>query len=77
MFTTKRFPFQSLTGLSASGVLKQAIGCLHRDHMASVQNKLNSQLSSKFIGCTEGPSDLASEFKQHFASDLAAKHGPS
>ena len=43
--------------------------------LASTQNRLDSLLSSEFTGCAEGPRDLASEFKQHFASDLAAKHG--
>ena len=68
---------QSLTGLSASDVLKRAIDCLHKEHMASVQNRLDSLLSSEFIGCAEGPQDLASEYKRYLASDLAEKHGPS
>ena len=76
-FSAKLSQLQSLTGLSASDVLKQAIDCLHKEHMTSVRNKLDSLLSSEFIGCAEGPSDLASEYKQYLASDLAGKHGPS
>ena len=76
-FAAKLSQLQSLTGLSASDVLKQAIDCLHKEHMASVRNRLDNLLSSEFIGCAEGPSNFASEYKQHLASDLAEKHGPS
>ena len=67
---------QSLTGLSASDVLKRAIDCLHREHLASVHNRLHDLLSSDFIGCAAGPRDLAKEYKQHLTEDLAEKHGP-
>ena len=64
---------QTLTGLSAGDVLEQAIECLHKEHMASVQNRLDSLLSSEFIGCAEGPRNLASAYKQYLANDLAGK----
>ena len=64
---------QALAGLGVSDVQKQAIDCLQRDHLANVQNGLDSLLSSEFIGCGEGPRDLASEYKQYFASDLSPR----
>ncbi len=73
--SAKLSQLQALTGLSASDVLKRAIDCLHREHMASVQNRLDGLLSSEFIGCAEGSRNLANEYKQHLTDDLAGKHG--
>lgn len=67
---------RSLTRQSASDVLKQAIDCLHRERMAHVRKELDGLLSSDFIGCAEGPSDLAEHHGRHWTDALADKHGP-
>ena len=66
---------QSLTRSSASDVLKRAIDQLHREQMARSREKLESLTSSDFIGCAEGPQDLADDYKRYIAGDLADKHG--
>lgn len=66
---------QALTGQSASDVLKQAIDCLHRERTADARSQLDGLLSSDFVGCAEGPPDLAERYKQHLGDSLADKHG--
>ncbi len=66
---------QALTRSSASDVLKRAIDHLHREQLARSQEKLEGLTSSDFIGCAEGPQDLADEYKRYIAGDLAGKHG--
>ena len=65
---------QSLMQSSASDVLKRAIDHLHREHMTRSREKLYGLTSSDFIGCAEGPPDLADEYKRYIAGDLAGKH---
>jgi len=65
---------QALTGQSVSGVLKQAIDCLHRERTADARNQLDGLLSSDFVGCAEGPSHLAEAYKRHLTDSLADKH---
>ena len=43
--------------------------------MARSREKLDGLTSSDFIGCAEGPQDLADEYKRYIAGDLAGKHG--
>ena len=66
---------QALTRLGASEIVKQAIDLLHRQHANRSRRKLDALLSSDFVGCGEGPRDLASRYKQLLTRDLERKHG--
>ena len=66
---------QSLTGQSASDVLKRALDLMYARQVADASDKLDALLSSDFIGCANGPEDLADQYKDHLARDLNAKHG--
>ena len=66
---------QSLTRLGVSEIVKRAIDLLHRQQAGRSREKLNALLSSDFIGCAEGPEDLASQYKQYLTQDLEDKHG--
>ena len=72
----KLVELRSLTRQSASDVLKQAIDCLHREQAARVRKELDGLLASDFVGCAEGPSDLAERYRHHLTDSLADKHGP-
>lgn len=71
----KLVELRALTGQSASEVLKQAIDCLHRERTADARNQLDGLPSSDFVGCAEGPADLAEHYKRHLTDSLADKHG--
>ena len=62
---------QSFTGLSAGEVLDLAIDRLHQQHSAVRRGNIQNLLSSTFIGCAEGPHDLAENYKQYFAGGSA------
>ena len=64
-----------MTRLSASEIVKQAIDLLHRQHASRSRKKLDALLSSDFVGCAEGPEDLASRYKQYLTRELEHKHG--
>ena len=66
---------QTLTRLGASEIVKRAIDLLHRQHANRSREKLDALLSSDFVGCSEGPPDLASRYKQYLTQDLEHKHG--
>ena len=66
---------QSVTRLSASEIVKWAIDLLHRQQAGRSREKLDALLSSDFVGCAEGPKDLASRYKQYLTRDLEHKHG--
>ena len=66
---------QALTEQSASDVLKQAIDCLHKERTADARKRLDGLLSSDFVGCVEGPPDLAEDYKRHLTDSLSDKHG--
>ena len=66
---------QALTRQSASDVLKQAIDCLHRERTADARKQLDGLLASDFVGCAEGPPDLAEQYKRHLTDSLADEHG--
>jgi len=68
---------QASTGLSASDVLKHALDLMHERQLARTGERLDALLSSDFIGCADGPSDLADEYKHYLAHGLASKHGAS
>ena len=66
---------RALTRLSTSEIVKRAIDRLYREHAGRSRDRLDALLSSDFVGCAEGPPDLASRYKQYLASDLKEKHG--
>ena len=66
---------QSMTRLSASEIVKRAIDLLHRQQVRRSTERLDALLSSDFVGCAEGPEDLADRYKQYLAQDLEDKHG--
>ncbi len=66
---------QSLTRPSASEIVKRAIDLLHRYQSERSRDKLDALLSSDFVGCAEGPADLASRYKPPLTRDLEDKHG--
>lgn len=66
---------QSLTRLSTSEIVKCAIDLLHRQQVRRSRERLDALLSSNFVGCAEGPEDLADRYKQYLTQDLEDKHG--
>lgn len=75
--TEKLKQLQLQTHLSASEVVKRAIDLLHRQQADQYQERLDALLSSDFIGCAEGPTDLSTNYKQRLAESLETKHGVS
>ncbi len=73
--TEKLKQLQSLTGQSASDVLKRALDLLYARQVSDTRDKLDALLSSDFIGCADGPEDLADHYKDYLTRDLNAKHG--
>ena len=66
---------RSATRLSASEIVKRAIDLLYRQQRERSREKLDALLSSDFVGCAEGPDDLASRYKQSLTQALDHKHG--
>ena len=66
---------QSLTRLGVSEIVKRAIDLLYRQQAGRSRDKLDALLASDFVGCAEGPEDLASQYKQYLTRDLENKHG--
>lgn len=75
--TEKLKQLQLQTHLSASEIVKRAIDLLHRQQVNQYQKRLDALLSSDFIGCAEGPTDLSTNYKQRLAESLETKHGVS
>lgn len=73
--TEKLKQLQSLTGQSASDVLKRAIDLMYARQAARARGRLDALLSSDFVGCAEGPEDLADQYKDYLTRDCNAKHG--
>lgn len=73
--TDKLRKLQSLTGQSASDVLRRALDLMYARQVAHARDKLDALLSSDFIGCADGPEDLAGQYKEYLTRDLNAKHG--
>lgn len=66
---------QSLTRLSASEIVKRAIDLLHGQQVRRSRERLDALLSSDFVGCVEGPEDLADRYKDYLTQGLEDKHG--
>ena len=73
--TEKLRQLQSLTRLSASEIVKRAIDLLYHQQAGRSRDKLDALLSSDFVGCANGPTDLASQYKRYLTRDLEDKHG--
>ncbi len=73
--TEKLKQLKSLTRLGVSEIVKRAIDLLHQQQAGRPREKLDALLSSDFVGCVEGPEDLASQYKQYLTRDLENKHG--
>ena len=73
--TEKLKQLQSLTGQSASDVLKFALDLLYAQQTSHAQDKLDALLSSDFIGCADGPEEFAGRYKDYLTRDLNVKHG--
>ena len=66
---------QASTRLGTSEIVRQAIDLLHRQRVDQSRKKIDDLLSSDFIGCAEGPEDLASDYKRYLTQSLDDKHG--
>ncbi len=63
------------TQSSISETVRRAIDLLHRQQVKRSRKKVDGLLSSDFVGCAEGPEDLASNYKQYLTRSLDGKHG--
>ena len=63
------------TRLGTSEIVKRAIDLLHRQQELRSRAKIDDLLSSDFVGCAEGPEDLASNYKRYLRESLEDKHG--
>lgn len=63
------------TQSSISETVRRAIDLLHRQQVKRSRKKVDGLLSSDFVGCAEGPEDLASNCKQYLTRSLDGKHG--
>ena len=66
---------QSLTGLTTSEIVKRSLDALHKEQVGEPKARLKALLSSGFIGCADGPANLATEYKRHLTTGLERKHG--
>ena len=63
------------TQLGITEIVRRAIDLLHRQRVKRSRKKIDGLLSSDFVGCAEGPEDLASNYKQYLTRSLDGKHG--
>lgn len=63
------------TQLGISEIVRRAIDLLHRQETERCREKIDDLLSSDFVGCAEGPKDLASNYKRFLTQSLDDKHG--
>lgn len=73
--TEKLRQIQKLTQLGVSDVVKRAIDLLHRRELGGSMQRRDNILASGFIGCAEGPEDLAENHKQYLSRGFGEKHG--
>ena len=66
---------QASTRLGTSEILKRAIDLLHRQQTTRSRAQIDDLLSSDFVGCAEGPEDLASNCKRYLRESLEDEHG--
>ena len=56
---------QASTGLGTGEIVKRAIDLLHRKQTERSRARIDDLLSSDFVGCAEGPEDLAENYKRY------------
>ena len=66
---------QASTRLGIGEIVKRAIDLLYREQVERSRDKIDGLLSSDFVGCAEGPEDLASDYKRYLTRSLDGKHG--
>ena len=66
---------QASLRVGASEVVKRALDVLHKEQCEGGGARTQALLSSGFVGCAQGPEDLASGYKQHVVQALEGKHG--
>ncbi len=64
------------TQLGIGEIVKRAIDLLHRQQTERSRKKVDDLLSSDFVGCAEGPEDLAGNYKRYLTQSLLGKHRP-
>ena len=73
--TAKLRRLQSLTQLSAAEIVRQGIDLLDGQQAERCRERLDAILASDFVGCvTDGPEDLASNYKDYLMDALEKKH---
>lgn len=75
IYERKLREIQARTGFSASEVVKKGLDILHKAHAGQPEARLKALLASSFIGCADGPADLATEYKRYLTESLESKHG--
>ena len=65
---------QSQIGLAASEAVRQGLDLLHGQQCAKPKDRIDALLASDFIGCTDGPVDLAEQYKRSLTCGLETKH---
>ncbi len=66
---------QVSTRLGIGEIVNRGIDLLYGEQVERSRNKIDSLLSSDFVGCADGPEDLASDYKQYLTRSLDGKHG--
>lgn len=64
------------TQLSVSEIVKRAIDLLHRQETERCREKIDDLMSNDFVGCAQGPEDLAGNYKRYLTQSLLRKHDP-
>ncbi len=65
---------KEVTQQSHTNIVKDAIALYYQNTYAQTAYKMQSLLSSDFIGCAQGDTDLSTDYKDHLADSLSRKH---
>ena len=66
---------QVSTRLGIGEIVNRGIDLLYGEQVERSRDKIDGLLSSDFVGCADGPEDLASDYKQYLTRSLDGKHG--
>ena len=61
-------------GLTTTEVMKQAIDLFYLQSKVRQSEKVKTLLESDFIGCSDGPEDLSTNYKYYLTESLVKKH---